>query len=111
IRKTRDRRKKHKDAEGGDEEEGEQGPANRKQKKYASAYEEAIYGSESEDSGSDVEMFDDNGAKQKRGKKGSVYIVEGEEDDPLDLLDRKTLANISSTRPQKAREGRLKSST
>lgn len=79
----------------------------KRQSKFASEFEEAIYGSESEaDSDSETEA-----ARPKKGKRGSkgaeTFIVEDEEE-PLDLLDRKSLANISTTRPHRTRIGDLK---
>ncbi|KAL7273333.1 pre-rRNA processing protein [Rhizina undulata] len=110
IRKTRDRKKRHKEAAAdGDEEEETKGPKKR-QNNFASEFEEAIYGSESGE-GSDDSDEEPSGHKKsnKRDKKGRTYIVE-EEEEPLDLLDKKSLANISSTkpRPYRTRIGDLK---
>ncbi|KAH0613786.1 uncharacterized protein H6S33_005672 [Morchella sextelata] len=110
IRKTRDRKKRHKEAAAGnDDEEEEKKPVSKKrQSKFASEFEEAIYGSDS-DSASDNDADADSAAApratNKRGKAtNTTYIVE-DEDEPLDLLDRKSLAHISSTRPQRTRIG------
>lgn len=101
IRKTRERRKRKKDAAGDEEEED---VAERKKKgKFESEFDEAVYGSDEEDisdaagSGSD----DERGARRRKG--GHTYIVE-DEDEPLDLLDRKALGNISSTKPISMRQ-------
>ncbi|KAH8687546.1 armadillo-type protein [Tricladium varicosporioides] len=108
IRKTRERNKRHKDAakvagaEGSDDEEG---AANGKRKgRFESEYDEAVYGSESESNGSDVSDNEVLGKSKKKPaqKGGRTYIVE-DEDEPLDLLDRRALANISSTKPLKQR--------
>ncbi|GBL51078.1 hypothetical_protein [Candidozyma auris] len=88
IRKTRNRAKKHKDAD----EEG----AQKQGKKFMSAYEEAIHDSESEDENEDERPT----RAGKRNKGGDMYILE-DADEPLNLLDRQTLARISSSKPKK----------
>lgn len=113
IRKTRERRKKKKDeakaaANGGDGDGGD-GSGNeaaekpRRKNRFENEFDDALYGSESEsEAESDAEMAGSAAPKNKRGaRKSQQFIVEGE-DDPLDLLDRKSLAHISTTRPQKA---------
>lgn len=108
IRKTRERNKRNKDAaktagaEGGDEEVAE--PQNAKRKgRFESEYDEALHGSDDE-SGSDDSDNEVLGKSKKSGKKaGNTYIVE-DEAEPLDLLDRRALANISSTKPLKQRQ-------
>ncbi|TEA17643.1 Ribosomal RNA-processing protein 12 [Colletotrichum sidae] len=102
IRKTKERSKKRKEAarlagEESDDEEGRQG------RKFDNELDQALYSSDSDGSGDDS---DDGGAPANRrnGKKGgNTYIVE-DEDEPLDLLDRNALANISSTKPVKMRK-------
>ncbi|KAB5528183.1 NUC173 domain-containing protein [Coniochaeta sp. 2T2.1] len=97
IKKTKERAKKRKDAaKEGDDDESEEETAGRKGR-FESEYDEALYSSdESEASGSD----DEEAGRPKRGarKGGNTYIVE-DDDEPLDLLDRKALASISSTKP------------
>ncbi|TVY21227.1 Ribosomal RNA-processing protein [Lachnellula arida] len=111
IRKTRERNKRHKDAAkaaGSDDEAAE--PQNAKKKgRFESEYDEAVYGSDDESDGSDGSDDEVLGKNKKAAKKGGkTYIVEDEEE-PLDLLDRKALANISSTKPLKQRQpGRTK---
>ncbi|KAK3669430.1 pre-rRNA processing protein [Recurvomyces mirabilis] len=105
IRKTRDRRKR-KNAT--DAEEGAGAPEQRKGR-FESEYDEAVYGSDEEQNAEDSDISDDEvlgravekgkSAKQKGGKQ---YIVE-DEDEPLDLLDRRALAHVSSTKPAKNR--------
>lgn len=102
IRKTKERSKKRKDAakannDGEDSDEDEDG--NKRQ--FENAYDEALYSSDSESEGSD----DEDGPRQKKKaqKGGKTFIVE-DEDEPLDLLDKKALANISSTKPMKQRK-------
>lgn len=110
IRKTRERRKRKKDEAkaaandsdgGGNDNEVAEKP--RRKNRFENEFDDALYGSESEsEAESDTEMAGPAAPKSKRGaKKSQQFIVEGE-DDPLDLLDRKSLAHISTTRPQKA---------
>ncbi|OLN87174.1 Ribosomal RNA-processing protein 12 [Colletotrichum chlorophyti] len=105
IKKTKERSKKKKEAarqagEESDEEDGRQG------RKFDNEYDQALYSSDSDGSDDDDDEDDDSAApKGKRGnrKGGNAYIVE-DEDEPLDLLDRNALANISSTKPVKMRK-------
>lgn len=98
IRKTRDRAKRKKEAA---KEEGEEDTTAKKGAKFESAYDEQVYGSD-EDSTSDISDDEVLGRAAARGKKaktgGDQYIVE-DEAEPLDLLDRKALASISTTAP------------
>ncbi|GAB7366694.1 hypothetical protein MBLNU230_g0652t1 [Neophaeotheca triangularis] len=114
IRKTRERRKKKRDAgDEGDENENENEgnntePAERHKGRFESEYDEAVYGSEDSDEGSDAgsDISDDEvlgraarkgqNSRQKQG--GQQYIVE-DDDEPLDLLDKRALAHVSSTKP------------
>ncbi|EPS44980.1 hypothetical protein H072_1018 [Dactylellina haptotyla CBS 200.50] len=101
IRKTRDRKKRRKQEAGEAGEDDEPtGPARRKGK-FESEFEEAIYGSESDDSEGDDEgdVDMDRGGDKKRKKGHQQFIVE-DEDEPLDLLNKNALASISSTKPQ-----------
>jgi ribosomal RNA-processing protein 12 len=103
IRKTKERNKRHKDAAKAAGAAGSDDEAGTKRKgRFESEYDEAVYGSDDSSDGSDV-SDDEVLGKNKKGKKGGkTYIVE-DEDEPLDLLDRKALANISSTKPLKQR--------
>lgn len=108
IRKTKERNKRHKDAakaagaEGSDG-EGEGTQASKKKGRFESEYDEAVYGSDDSSDGSDVSDDEVLGKSKKSAKKGGrTYIIEDEEE-PLDLLDRRALANISSTKPLKQR--------
>jgi len=104
IRKTKERNKRHKDAAkaAGAEDSDEEGDGKRKGR-FESEYDEALHGSDEESDGSDVSDNEVLGKSKKGAKKGSkTYIVE-DDDEPLDLLDRKALANISSTKPLKQR--------
>lgn len=90
IRKTKERKKRYK-VEGSEAATAEPG---KRKNRFESEYDEALYGSDSSNSGSDS---DDEG--HTNGKSGGTYITE-DADEPLDLLDRKSLANISSRKPQ-----------
>jgi ribosomal RNA-processing protein 12 len=99
IRKTRERRKKRRDAGEGEDEQAQEKPKS----KFESEYDDAVYGSDSgSDAGSDVSDDDvlgrsgSKGGKSKQG--GKQYIVE-DDDEPLDLLDKRALAHVSSTKP------------
>jgi ribosomal RNA-processing protein 12 len=104
IRKTRDRsqRKKEaaKDGVDGDESGGE-GEEGRTGRRFDNEYDEALYSSESDDSG-DEDIERPVKATKGSRKKVNAYIVE-EEGEPLDLLDRRAMANISSTKPVRIR--------
>ncbi|KAH9827637.1 ribosomal RNA-processing protein 12-like [Teratosphaeria destructans] len=105
IRKTRDRRKRRK--EEGVEDDAEVGAQERRKGRFESEYDEAVYGSESDGAESE-DISDDEvlGRAVEKGRKanpgGKQYIME-DADEPLDLLDRKALANISSTKPVRNR--------
>jgi len=108
IRKTKERNKRHKDAAkaagaAGSDEEGEGTQGSKRKGRFESEYDEAVYGSDDSSDGSDVSDNEVLGKSKKSNKKsGKTYIVE-DEDEPLDLLDRRALANISSTKPLKQR--------
>jgi ribosomal RNA-processing protein 12 len=107
IRKTRERRKKKKLA-GDEEEDDEEAGGNKPRRKFESGLDEAIYGESDTDSGSDMSDDEVLGRERKRrGPSGETYIVE-DEDEPLDLLDKRALGHISSTRPLKKALGKPK---
>ncbi|CAN9447526.1 unnamed protein product [Alternaria sp. RS040] len=102
IRKTREQRKKKKQQATEDGEE----PTEKREGKFESEYDQAVYGSESEESDGDSEdEFVKSQSKQQRGgaKGGNTYIIE-DEDEPLDLLSKRALGNISSTKPLRQRK-------
>lgn len=103
IRKTKERTKRQKDeakASGG--QDGDESAPKRKGR-FESEYDEAMYGSDDSSQASDESGDDFMDRKSKGARKGgSTYIIE-DEDEPLDLLDRKALANISTTKPSKQR--------
>ncbi|KAF2154013.1 NUC173-domain-containing protein [Myriangium duriaei CBS 260.36] len=108
IRKTRDRAQRKKDATAnGDMDEDEQ-PTKRKGK-FESEYDEALYASDDDEAGSESDISDDEvlgraAAKGQRraASRGETYIVE-DEDEPLDLLDKRALAHVSTTMPAKGK--------
>ncbi|KAF2470694.1 NUC173-domain-containing protein [Lindgomyces ingoldianus] len=111
VRKVREQRKKKKqNAVNGGEEKKEKPKG-----KFESEYDQAVYGSDSEESDGDSE--DEFVRNQKRasgaGKVngGQTYIIE-DDDDPLDLLSKRALGNISSTKPLRGRKlGQKKTKT
>lgn len=121
IRKTRERNKRKKDEAKAAVKEDEDDSADeattavekpRRKNRFENEFDDALYGSESDsDAGSDAEMGGVPAVKgnKRNAKKGQQFIVEGE-DEPLDLLDRKSLAHISTTRPQKLGASKKKQS-
>lgn len=103
IRKTKERRKKKK-AQAEDDDEADQ---ERPKGRFESEYDQAVYGSESEESeeNDSEDEFVKGQSQQRRGKAkgGKTYIVE-DEDEPLDLLSKHALGNISSTKPLRQRK-------
>ncbi|KEY69686.1 hypothetical protein S7711_03172 [Stachybotrys chartarum IBT 7711] len=105
IRKTRERSKRKKDAAKGSREDGESDDdgGDEPKRQFENELDQALYSSESEES---EDSDEDGGAvlpRRKAQKGGKTYILE-DEDEPLDLLDKKALANISSTKPVKLRK-------
>ncbi|PMB73771.1 Ribosomal RNA-processing protein 12 [Beauveria bassiana] len=117
IRKSKERAKKRKDAaragagaDGDSDDDDEEEENGNGKQQFDTEYDRAIYSSESE--GDDDGDDDDEAAaprpKKKTQKGGKTYILE-DDDEPLDLLDKKALANISSTKPSKTRQPQKKS--
>ncbi|CAG7558451.1 unnamed protein product [Fusarium equiseti] len=101
IRKTKERSKKKKDAaRGEDGEESDDDEEGHPKRQFENEYDQALYSSDSDDGD---ESEDEARPKKKAQKGGKTYIVE-DDDEPLDLLDKKALANISSTKPVKMRK-------
>lgn len=96
IKKTRARAKKKESAADGSD--------NNKSKKFMSAYEEAVYDSDSEASDDEQEEPE---KKSRRGKGADKFILDNG-DEPLNLLDRQTLAHISSSKPKKFTKSDMK---
>lgn len=104
IRKAKERRKRHKASDGAEAATKE--PAKRKSN-FESEYDEALYGSESSsDSGHDSNEEREAVTSEGEGR-GHTYITE-DADEPLDLLDRRSLANISTRKPTTAKQAPTK---
>ncbi|KAG0173889.1 hypothetical protein DFQ28_004848 [Apophysomyces sp. BC1034] len=113
IQKRRLRAKRKKDSAAQDESEEEEETeiagrqAANKMGGFTDAYEEVLYGSESELEGSDDEtlqvakaaLANHDKKKKKKQTGGDTYIREDEESGPLDFLDRSALGRISSSKP------------
>lgn len=99
IKKTRSRAKRR-----DEEEESTDKPD--KEKKFVSAYEQALYDSDvSDDEAEEEEKPRGTGANRKQ-LQPKQFILNSEE--PLNLLDRQTLAQISSSKPKKVTKKELK---
>ncbi|KAK0514034.1 hypothetical protein JMJ35_003756 [Cladonia borealis] len=98
IRKTKERRKRHKAADAAEGTASE--PQDRKKGRFESEYDEALYGSDSSSSSStDTDNRDSPSTRDNdNNDTGGTYITE-DPSEPLDLLDRKSLAHISSRKP------------
>ena len=94
IRKTKERRKRHKAADAAEGTASE--PQDRKKGRFESEYDEALYGSDS--SASDTDTDQDPPSTHDNSDTRGTYITE-DPSEPLDLLDRKSLAHISSRKP------------
>lgn len=66
-------------------------------KKFTSAYEEALYDSDV----SDDEQDEENETASSKGKKNAKQFILNTGDEPLNLMDRQSLAQILSSRPKK----------
>ena len=101
IRKTKERMKKRKDAarDDGDDSEGDEQSQARGSGRFESEYDQALYSSDDSEA-PELDNEDFGRTKKSARKGGNTYIVE-DDDEPLDLLDRKALASISSTKPVK----------
>ncbi|KAF2273304.1 NUC173-domain-containing protein [Westerdykella ornata] len=109
IRKTREQRKKKKLMNGGEDEEGGAAKQEKRKGRFESEYDQAVYGSESDESEEENQDSEDEFVKKQSRKLSGkanqlpqTYIVEDEEE-PLDLLSNRALGNISSTKPLRQR--------
>ncbi|OTA08792.1 pre-rRNA processing protein Rrp12 [Trichoderma parareesei] len=106
IRKTKERAKRKKDAsksahdddDASDDDEEHDG-----KRQYENEYDRALYSSDSDDSAASDDEDNAQKPRKKAQKGGKTYIVE-DDDEPLDLLDKKALARISTTKPVKLRK-------
>ncbi|KAG7665010.1 RRP12 [[Candida] subhashii] len=95
IRKTRNRlKKKQEEAATAGTTSSTTDSSQQQPAKFVSAYEQALYDSDSDEE--DVEIYDED----KLRSKASQFILESG-DEPLNLLDRNALAHISSSKPKK----------
>lgn len=111
IRKTKERNKRKKEeAKAGGAVDEDDEASGKRRNRFESEYDEALYSSE--DSEAEEEEDEEmSGSRSRKSKGGNTYIME-DEDEPLDLLDKKALASISSTKPSKLRKaGRTKAKT
>ncbi|CAK7564364.1 MAG: pre-rRNA processing protein [Sporothrix epigloea] len=112
IRKTKERNKRKKKAGNGaddDSDEDDQEEAEEKKGRggrFDSGFDEALYSSDSDNSDGDEDRAGHQPSKdgKKRGAKGGQAFIMEEEGEPLDLLDRRAMGSISSTRPMKMRK-------
>ena len=104
IRKSRERSKrKRKDGDAGSADgDTEAGPATKRKPQFESEFDEAVYGDSDSDADSAAFSDDEGSSHRPSNKRSQTFIVE-DETEPLDLLDRRSLANISSTKPVRAR--------
>jgi ribosomal RNA-processing protein 12 len=121
VRKRKERAKRKKGGAADEDDEEEAGH----EKKYDNEYDEAMYGSDDDDSviGSDGEGDDDDeemggvsingkGPQSRQGrrdKKGQQTFIrqDDEDDEPLDLLDPKSLGSITSRKLGRLRQDAL----
>ena len=94
IRKTKERRKRHKAADAAEGTASER--QDHKKGRFESEYDEALYGSDS--SASDTDTDQDSPSTRDNSDTRGTYITE-DPSEPLDLLDGKSLAHISSRKP------------
>ncbi|KAJ1679252.1 pre-rRNA processing protein, partial [Spiromyces aspiralis] len=91
-----------------------------KKNKYGNAYEDALYGSESDldssDSDEDYSSGEEGGKRGKTGKRGNKKSGKQAQEDPwihesgdgpLDFLDRKAFVHMSTTKPKSKKERSL----
>ncbi len=107
VRKTRERRKRRKDSEKDEAQEDDDDAAEGRKKDggvFESEFDEAIYGSEESEDDSE-EDNDDSGTMGRKSKQrkqlaangnGPTLVVEDEDDDPVDLLDPRSIAKMST---------------
>lgn len=90
IRKAKERAKRKKADGAAEDREG----TTKKRGAFESEYDAALHSSSDEDEDAGSDASDDQDGRNG----GRTYIME-DEDSPLDLLDRKALGNISSSKP------------
>lgn len=104
IRKAKERRKRKRDPADTEHEYGT--TTEKRTVNFESEYDQAIYHSEDSNTVNDDSETDagDTGVGRRRMRGATkAYILEGSED-PLDLLDQKALAHISSHKPMRMKK-------
>lgn len=117
LRKRRERARRNKKGDEGDDDDDEAADRSTA-KKYDNEFDEAVYGSEDDDS--EIDGGEDSGAEDSDGddtmsgvsfkkpaakRRNEQYIRQEEEDDePLDLLDPKSMASVSSRKLGRLRD-------
>ncbi len=105
IHKTKERQKRKKEV-GSDEEDEDGATSQRRKPRFESEYDQAIYGSdnsESADDDTDHDASHTDHARSRTGGGSKAYILD-DSAEPLDLLDRKALAHISSKKPMRMKQ-------
>lgn len=104
IRKAKERRKRKKDATA-DAEHEHGTTTERRRVNFESEYDQAIYHSDESDIVNDASETDasDTRSGRRRTRATKAYILEGSEE-PLDLLDQKVIARISSQKPVRVKK-------
>ncbi|KAG0310884.1 hypothetical protein BGZ99_010502 [Dissophora globulifera] len=130
IKKRRERAKRNKkngssgatgmDMDNDDDEEGEEEASKKSNKPlymqttFGSAYEDALYGSESDLSDDDEDAQDDEGPQAKTAKKsnkkkqGADAWIKEDGDTPLDFLDRTVVSRVTASHPSTQTARKLK---
>ncbi|RMD40601.1 hypothetical protein DV735_g4531, partial [Chaetothyriales sp. CBS 134920] len=104
IRKRKERTRRKKKGDDYDDEDGEETT-----QRYDNEFDKAVYGSDD-----DSEIIGSDGEEPtpavtlKPGRKGEQYIRQDEDDEPLDLLDPKSMASISSKKLGRLKDTRRK---
>ncbi|KAK9455509.1 armadillo-type protein [Dipodascopsis uninucleata] len=109
IRKSRDRARRKFEIAAATGEAGESAVdkdtiGERSESKFLSEFEDAIYGSSDDSDPEEIVTPAGPSSKARGGKgkyksSGNTYIIEGDGNDPLDLLDQKSLSRMSSKKP------------
>ncbi|ORX63932.1 NUC173-domain-containing protein [Basidiobolus meristosporus CBS 931.73] len=108
IKKRKERAKRKKSQAAGSDVDEEMEDATQKKASFSSAYENVLYGSDSEIDDSDEDQMDvDREVKPKKKGQAQAWIKEDHEG-PLDFLDRRAVSQVTSTKPSK-RTQQLKS--
>ncbi|CAI6098653.1 unnamed protein product [Clonostachys chloroleuca] len=105
IRKTKERTKRKKDAAktANDDDDSGDDDEDQPKRQFENEFDQALYSSDSEEEDDSEGEAPARQQAKKSQKGGKTYILE-DDDEPLDLLDKKALANISSTKPVRMRK-------